>query len=61
MDTLPIALTLAFADKVLTYLDKQKVDREPTDEEIQIAGDARRLQAQLAQNEADDIQGGDGG
>lgn len=57
----PTALALTVADKVLAYMERQTVDREPTDEEIQIAGDARRLQAQLAQNEADDIQGGDGG
>lgn len=57
--SIPIALVGLLADKVIEYLDRQTVDREPTDEEIQMAGDARRVQAAVAQAKADAAAGGD--
>jgi len=58
----PTAIALALADRVLAYMDRQTVDRQPTDEEIQITGDARRVQAAAAQADADRIadEGGEG-
>lgn len=51
--SVPVALAIAVAERVLAYIDRQTVNRPPTDEEIVLAGDARRLQAAAAQADAD--------
>jgi hypothetical protein len=59
--TFPVALAGVFADRVLDYLYHQTIDRQPTDEEIALAGDARRVQAAAAQADADRIASESGG
>lgn len=57
--SVPIALVAALADRVLAYLDQQTLTRQPTDEEIRLAGDARRVQAAAAEADASRPQSGD--
>ncbi|MEM9372411.1 MAG: hypothetical protein AAGA55_02105 [Planctomycetota bacterium] len=50
---IPTTLVLALTDRVLAYMERQTVDRQPTDEEILMVSEARRIQAAAAQADAD--------